>query len=371
MKQDIISEKQQRAVNLCLYYNLPFALVGRPGKPLQFMASVPSEDECRNEWASTDPDWDGFIINFFANDEEYVAGVRNVFNEDTVIDFIESNHEFYPPSLIEPPCSESTDRLKYIAMATSIVSRLKREGGKTVFSRVVVENSSRNVVSVAERYFSHFPSTFRYLCFTQETGVWLGATPEVVADYTLSTGLLHTMALAGTMLSDDSEWDNKNIEEHAFVTGYIFNVLESLGATKIMEADPEELHFGPVKHLLTPIKAYLKTPNPRGMLYSLSPTPAVAGTPRDRAISEIFLCETHNRLCYGGFVGLKEGNKLRVWANLRCATVRTDESHPDKEHFTYYIYAGGGLTSRSVPADEWEEGQAKTCLLQEAVKSDY
>lgn len=353
-----ISAIDRQAIEMCIRHNLPFAWSGRPGRMMRFFASAPDADECRNEWPAQDRTWNGFIINFFANDEEYVVGVRDSMDAQQTIDFLTHERCVYPESLIEQPCAESTDRLKYLSVASSIVAHLRKEGGKTVFSRVILLRSEKSVVDVALDYFSKFPDTFRYLCFTQETGLWLGATPETVADYTLSTGLLHTMALAGTVSADTQTWDLKNIEEHAYVTNYICSCLDSLGATEIMAAEHEEVGFGRIKHLCTPIKARLRTKNPRGMLYALSPTPAIAGTPRDRAISEIFLCETHSRLCYGGFVGLKEGNKLQVWANLRCATVRGD---------SWFVYAGGGLTARSVPQSEWDEGEAKTEPLRTAV----
>ena len=354
-----LSVTDRRAIAMCLHRNIPFALTVRPGGIPRFFASLPSDDECRNEWMSSDKSWNGFIINFFANDEDYVAGVRDAFDADGIIAHVQEHNDRFPPSLIETPCSVSTERLKYLSVATSIVARLKRDGGKTVLSRVIIDRSDRDLVDVALSYFSLFPGTFRYLCFTQETGIWLGATPETEADYTLSTGLLRTMALAGTMSADEKQWSVKNIEEHAFVTSYICSCLEDLGANEISCGEQRDVCFGVIKHLCTPIKAKLRGADPRKMLYALSPTPALAGSPRERAISEIFLCETHNRLCYGGFVGLKEGTKLQTWANLRCAAVYGD---------TYYIYAGGGLTSRSIPKDEWDEGEAKAAKLRQAIK---
>lgn len=369
MNEQLITPQQRRAAEMCLERNMPFALVGLPGTGLCFVASEPSEDECRNEWDFHNDRWQGFFINFFANDEEYIAGVRDTFDENTVIEHLAGRKESYPPSLIEPPCSESTGRLKYLSMATSIISRLKREGGKTVFSRVIVDTSRRSVIDVAEEYFSRFPDTFRYLCFTQETGIWFGATPETVADYYFNTGELYTMALAGTLPAGDARWDRKNIIEHKFVKDYLIDRLIELGATEIKAAEPEEVVFGKVKHLCTPLKATLKPRGLGGMLYALSPTPAVAGTPRDRAISEIFLCETHSRLCYGGFVGLKSADIMVASANLRCATVRRDDPS-DPGQWTYYVFAGGGLTQKSDPADEWTEGQEKTYWLRKSINPE-
>ncbi len=65
-----IDEKTRRAIDRCIDINLPFALTVLPGDdtPL-FFASVPdTDDDYRNVWESKNPDWRGFIINFFAND---------------------------------------------------------------------------------------------------------------------------------------------------------------------------------------------------------------------------------------------------------------------------------------------------------------
>lgn len=351
---------QVKAVKMCLAHNVPFALYALPGEAPVFIASVPGEDECRNEWPSKDKHWKGFFINFFANDEEYVAGVEARFDEESVMELLRSNPAArLPRTMIEPPCRTSTDRLRYLAMATSIITRLKHAGGKTVFSRVIVEDSPRSIIKVATDYFNDFPHTFRYICFTQETGVWLGATPEIILDYTTTTGRLHTMALAGTQPAGAGRWSRKNIEEQRFVRDFIVESLDDLGATEIMETDPEPLVFGPVEHLCTRIKARLKVPDPRGLLYALSPTPALAGLPRESAIKELLVSETHNRLCYGGFVGVTTGSRIKAWANLRCATVRDDNR--------YFIFAGGGLTGRSHPRDEWEETEAKSLPLRQAV----
>lgn len=368
-KETVISSQQREATDMCLKFNLPFALFAPPGEEMRFIASVPSEDECRNEWEAANSQWNGFIINFFANDEEYVAGVRDVFDEQSVVSFINSNREFFPSSVIEAPAAESTPRLKYLATATSIISRLKRDGGKTVFSRVIVSESARPLLDVAEDYFSRFPNTFRYLCFTQETGVWFGATPETLAYYSRASHEISTMALAGTIPVEQEQWDAKNIAEQAYVRNYIVDTLRASGATDIIEGETFDLPFGNVKHRCTPISAVVNVDSLRGMLYALSPTPAVAGTPRQNAIEEIFISEGHSRLCYAGFVGIKDDESLRAWANLRCATVR--RNNPDKpDILTYYVFAGGGLTAKSIPEDEWTEGENKTLYIRQAINPE-
>ena len=61
------------------------------------------------------------------------------------------------------------------------------------------------------------------------------------------------MALAGTQIfksSEKVEWDSKNIEEHAFVTDYLVEVLSDyLEPIKI--SGPQTLKAGELLHLQT------------------------------------------------------------------------------------------------------------------------
>jgi len=360
-----VTEIQRRAVLRCIAKNVPFALYALPGvESAEFIACRPDDsDECRNEWRSEDSRWQGFFINFFANDEAYTPGVRREFDAAAAIEYADSLDVPFRGAELELQ-TVTTDRLKYISIVSGIIARLKKMGGKTVYSRLETIHSDADILDVALEYFKDFGGSFRYIAFTSETGIWLGATPELVGCGSRDGGKFTTMAMAGTMPAEFSgEWDSKNLEEHLIVVKFIADVINGLGG-KVNDMEARELSHGIVKHLVTVIDATLPACDPRKILCSLSPTPAIGGYPREIAIKEIFCSELHSRHCYGGFVGVTDGNAFEAYANLRCAmAVETGAGGSD-----YNVFSGGGITAASIPENEWDEAVAKTEKLINAIK---
>ena len=64
--------------------------------------------------------------------------------------------------------------------------------------------------------------------------------------------------------------------------------------------------------------------------------------------------ETHERKYYAGFLGPTHNEAAHLYVNLRCAAV-------EKSQLTLYV--GGGITSESNIAAEWEESQRKAETL--------
>ena len=78
----------------------------------------------------------------------------------------------------------------------------------------------------------------------------------------------------------------------------------------------------------------------------LHPTPAVAGMPKNLAISYINRKEDYNRTFYSGFLGFLESKSCDIYVNIRCAKIIDDD---------LTIYVGGGITNDSNAVDEWHE----------------
>ena len=108
------------------------------------------------------------------------------------------------------PVDCSTPRDEYDNALNKVVNGLKLRGGKTVISRVICGDAADiDWLSATEKYFTCFPSTFRYLYYTAATGAWLGASPELLLECD-NAGNLSTMSLAGTrMKSSDAAWMTK------------------------------------------------------------------------------------------------------------------------------------------------------------------
>lgn len=366
----LITDKQAEAVELCLRHNMPFALFALPGeKECRFFASLPDkEGEChafRDDDASTDTD-NTFFISYFNGDEPYVAGIRPRFDEHTVAEAL-ADGNILPPTDIYPH-RMSTRRESYSTAFTRMRQRLRTHGGKVVLSRHETLFSTRPLLDVADEYMASDPLTFRYICYTPETGLWFGVTPELLLATDTASGTFSTMALAGTLPAlTDEEWDDKNLLEHRYVADYITTALSDLGL-KVDLSPTEELHTGIVKHLCTPVKA-TGTADPMKVIYSLSPTSAVAGMPLEIAIAEIDTFESHRRRCYAGVVGARIDGDFHAFVNLRCAFA----AHADfqKSHgWLYNLYAGGGLMPDSEEEAEWNETVAKTVILSTIIKCD-
>ena len=253
------------------------------------------------------------------------------------------------------PWAASTPHDSYLHTTASLVEGLKRRGGKCVRMRSICRRHiSLDVAAAAAELFGRYPDAFCSCYFTPATGMWLGATPELLLD--CYGGRARTMSLAGTRpATSGAPWDSKNTAEQAYVTRFICEALRDLGLEPQCGSDGT-LRYGTIEHICTRIEA---TTGPRTsvgeLLDALSPTPAVAGTPRDTALGEIAATEDTPRRCYAGYLLHSDATgRTRAYVNLRCAQVAPDG---------YCIYAGGGITADSDPAAEWAETEAKAAVL--------
>lgn len=199
-----------------------------------------------------------------------------------------------------------------------------------------------------------YPGAFVYFLIHPELGVWCGASPEVLIDKKGSS--YETMALAGTIdTTSPREWTAKEFKEQQLVSDYIEQRLSSLPLSRLQVHDRKEQQAGHLKHLKTQIE-FDYTGEPSTLLDLLHPTPAVAGTPLEKAIDLILELEQHERELYTGFLGLNvDENSSFHFVNLRCMQW-TGQG--------YLLYAGGGITSESSPLSEWQETNSKLQVLQ-------
>lgn len=308
-------------------------------------------------------DTDCFFISRFASDEPNIAGVVGEMDEAALIDWIAANPQIKFSRCDEFPSLTSTRKVSYEEAFRQMSRRLKKEGGKVVLSRHVSLFSTKSLIEVVEDYFTKSPSTFRYLCFTPESGVWFGATPEILIDHKTGTDEITTMALAGTRINTMSGvWDQKNIDEHNVVVDFITGILLSHGLD-VSADEPTDLVSGNVTHLCTQITAKGTVKSDTAIINDLNPTPAVAGWPRQQSIKEIDVFETHQRRFYSGIVGIRDKEGLHVYVNLRCAFIAPATCGDGQKGWVYNLYAGGGLVASSNLEDEWTETENKMLNL--------
>ena len=192
-------------------------------------------------------------------------------------------------------------------------------------------------------------------------GIFFGSTPELLINKEGS--LIKTEALAGTMgrgrnmeedrlLMENLMDSHKEREEHTFVIDQIRRKLEPLVSILEVEDTPGILKLKNVHHLRTEIKGKLENgKNILDLIQQLHPTPAVAGTPTEKAMNIIRQYETHDRGWYSGPVGwIDKNGDGEFCVALRSALVNKEEAH---------VFAGGGIMAESVPENEWKESELK------------
>ncbi|MDE6498462.1 MAG: chorismate-binding protein [Muribaculaceae bacterium] len=257
------------------------------------------------------------------------------------------------------PWPQSTPYDDYIASTARLIGELKGRGGKCVRSRVTAKVGTQiDLNKAVAELFERFPAAFCHCYYTSQTGLWAGATPELLID--IKDGMTKTMALAGTRpYGTSAPWDIKNIEEQSLVVRFICDSMRTCGMIpEVSEA--RTLRYGEIEHICTDIEAHTSKIDINALLDALSPTPAVSGYPRDIAVVEIEKYEDAPRRCYGGYIMVSDcAGRVRAYVNLRCAQLSPG---------AWCVYAGGGITPRSSAPEEWLETEAKSAAWIEILK---
>ncbi|MEK9604437.1 MAG: isochorismate synthase [Flavobacteriaceae bacterium] len=283
------------------------------------------------------------IPSVFIPDENHLqfdSEIENLENpEVAVFDHSEDKSSFI--NIVNKTKQAITSKqLKKLVVARRILKKEKVDGFQ-LFSRLL------SLYSNAMVYFWHHP----------KVGTWVGATPEQL--FSLDSGRLSTMALAGTMPYQDHgsySWGTKEKKEQRWVKDALQSDLESL-------FDASEVHFsetytrraGNLVHLCNDLTVHAREINIANLVKKLHPTPAVGGIPVEEGMRFLSKHENLDRAYYAGFLGpILESEKIDLFVNLRCAQM-TEEG--------LILYVGAGITSESDPEKEWEETQHKAKTL--------
>lgn len=202
-----------------------------------------------------------------------------------------------------------------------------------------------------------YPRMFISLVWTEKSGCWLTATPEILLEGKgrdwRTIALAGTMQLKGDELLGEGEtqtWTTKNIQEQRIVTTYITECLEQY-TKDFHEEGPRTVRAANLVHLRSDFTFTLPDNQHVGdLLQTLHPTPAVCGLPKREAFQFITHNEHTPRRYYSGFMGLLGAQETHLYVSLRCMNI---------EATRYHLYAGGGLLKDSTEEQEWLETEAK------------
>ncbi|SDB41128.1 isochorismate synthase [Flavobacteriaceae bacterium MAR_2010_188] len=266
------------------------------------------------------------------------------------------------------------ERGRYLELISNTIEYIKNSAvEKIVLSRVeVVPLKSDDIFFIYKRLLKIHPSAFVYICYHPSFGVWLGASPERFLN--IERNRLRTVALAGTKNSEAIEWTSKEFREQQLVTDFLVESLKDF----VIEVETEKVQTvkaGNLFHLKTAVSGKLKNKDSelQKIIQKLHPTPAVCGVPRDLAKKFIFENENYNREFYTGFLGelnlSTSKNRKTVRRNIENRAFFTDTFQTDLYvnlrcmkivDGNASIFVGGGITSESIPENEWQETINKT-----------
>jgi isochorismate synthase len=255
-----------------------------------------------------------------------------------------------------------TGRESYMEQVDAIKSCIANGAfQKAVLSRIrVVEGNHMEIVPrLYQTICRKHPNAFSYL-FKSDEHFWLGASPEPLLRQ--REGKISTVSLAGTRPCAEkhmniNKWTAKEVLEQEYVTRYIHDVLRAFNIKDYRVSSPYVKKAGNLLHLRTDFSLDFERLNGRlwEFVEAMHPTPAVAGQPKEDAITFIKQLEPHDRDYYTGFLGpLGKHGETDLFVNLRCMKITPS---------FISLYVGGGITLESDPAEEWNETRLKAMSL--------
>jgi menaquinone-specific isochorismate synthase len=240
---------------------------------------------------------------------------------------------------------------------------------KAVIARDVIVTSTNpiDIRAVLLRLRNSFGTSYQF-----SVDGFVGASPELLVS--ILDGEVSSHPLAGTApRTGDPTTDTdiatallsstKNQIEHRIVIDAVHDTLLPWCSYLDWEPEASIVAVANVQHLGTRMSGRLSEPflHILDAVYALSPTPALGGFPRDKALQLISNVEGMSRGRYGGAVGWFDSQGNGVWAvAIRCAEYSNNNMNAR-------LFAGGGIVADSDPLSELAETQAKLQAMLAAI----
>jgi len=227
----------------------------------------------------------------------------------------------------------------------------------------VVLSRTKKIDAVSDIY-SYFvalvqshPQAFVFFYNIPGVGSWIGASPEVLLSEKDNSAT--TVALAGTKRIEAlRELTEKEREEQNLVEVFFEDRLEQSGIF-YEKNGPSTVEAGTIAHLKTEYRFNLEN-RFLEMADLFHPSPAISGTPQQKALNLIEDIEVHNRKYYCGYLGPYDITEEKsLFINLRSMEIFKDAC---------ILYIGGGLTIDSELESEWQETENKAETLNSIVQ---
>ncbi|MGQ1784108.1 chorismate-binding protein [Saccharicrinis sp. GN24d3] len=348
---------QSELLQYCIAHDIPFAIYNLPhsGKDILIISKSVLERDVEDIFSIGDI----FTIAPFSLDQSKVLCLDVDYQIDSsevsekvwaeikkISAFPEEDHSgsFYADY------SDYTDQFAqlYANIKSGVVS-------KAILSRIKHHDGlERNLAS--DFYFTlsqAYPGAYAFMFYTPQTGLWTGASPELL--FKAEQGLGTTVSLAGTLKNNGqvkANWGEKEMDEQQIVTDFVTGVLAKYGIEDAKVDGPETIVAGKMAHLKTQYSFKIDHIATRlgSFINDLHPTPAVCGLPKLASMKVIHQVERHERSVYAGFLGRIQPNDIKLFVNIR--SMKFVKGGVD-------LYLGGGITAGSEVEKEWQETELK------------
>jgi len=191
-------------------------------------------------------------------------------------------------------------------------------------------------------------------CLERGEDAFIGATPEcLIKKY---GDQVDTDCLAGTIdrgktTEEDAQLasillnDDKNQKEHQFVVDHIRAIISESCVEVNIPAEPKILVNRHLQHLHTPVSANLsKDISIFELVSALHPTPALGGTPVQKAMEMIPVFENIERGLFAAPIGWVDANGDGEFVvGIRSALISEQQAT---------LFAGCGVVAQSIPSEE-------------------
>lgn len=259
----------------------------------------------------------------------------------------------------------SPDRESWIAGIKKVLKSIERkELEKAVLARTCTFEleTAPNPFAIAAALKEKAQGAFVF-CMETESGAFLGATPERL--FSRNHRQIWSEAIAGTRprgktpkedqdLAKQLLKSEKDLSEFYPVKHYLERALSPLCVTP-PSFSPISIHqTHNVQHLYTSCSGELREfITDKDILSNIHPTPALCGTPKQKALSLIQDIEPFERGLYGGAIGWSTKEASEWIVGIRSCLIKNK---------TATLFTGTGIVAGSDPEEEWEELNQKLKL---------
>ncbi len=259
-----------------------------------------------------------------------------------------------------------SDKKSFVNIVEKGIRKINRnEVSKVVLARTKTIDFTKSIdyAKIYKNLCHQNRNAFVTMVAIPNNGIWIGASPELLLEKTVN-GSVRSTALAGTRRKTTivSPWGEKELNEQLMVSTFIEAILEKSGIQKYKKNGPQTRSAGAMEHIQT--EFIFSMDNEQLLDFNiiaqeLHHSPAICGDPKQTTFDFIVDNEPFNRDYFCGFLGPVNTTKFsKLFINIRCIQFWQK---------TGVLYAGAGITSDSIPNDEWDETNLKCDTILKAL----